>query len=228
MQRGGYNMVVIENDWDELLKDEFKKPYYIQLRNFLSIEYATKEVYPNMYDIFNALKYTAYKDVKVVILGQDPYHGRNQAHGLCFSVQRGVNPPPSLQNIFIELQHDVGCQIPDHGDLSAWTKQGVLMLNTVLTVQKGLANSHANHGWEQLTDYIIQLLNKREDPIVFIFWGKHAQSKKIFINKPHHLILMSAHPSPFSANYGFFGSRHFSKTNAFLRNLGKEEIQWQL
>lgn len=221
-------MVVIENDWDELLKDEFKKPYYIQLRNFLSIEYATKEVYPNMYDIFNALKYTAYKDVKVVILGQDPYHGRNQAHGLCFSVQRGVNPPPSLQNIFIELQHDVGCQIPDHGDLSAWTKQGVLMLNTVLTVQKGLANSHANHGWEQLTDYIIQLLNKREDPIVFIFWGKHAQSKKIFINKPHHLILMSAHPSPFSANYGFFGSRHFSKTNAFLRNLGKEEIQWQL
>lgn len=221
-------MVSLENDWDELLKDEFKKPYYIQLRNFLSIEYATKEIFPNMYDIYNALKFTPYKDVKVVILGQDPYHGRNQAHGLCFSVQKGVKLPPSLVNIFTELQNDVGCTMPEHGDLTAWTAQGVLMMNTVLTVQKGLANSHANRGWEQLSDYIISLLNQREDPIVFLLWGKYAQSKSALITNPQHYILKCAHPSPFSADYGFFGCRHFSKTNEFLKKLGKKEINWQI
>ncbi len=221
-------MVSIGNDWDELLKDEFKKPYYIQLRNFLSIEYATQEVFPNMYDIFNALKYTAYKDVKVVILGQDPYHGRNQAHGLCFSVQKGVTPPPSLQNIFTELHDDLGCSIPSHGDLSTWAKQGVLMLNTVLTVRKGQANSHAHHGWEQLTDQIIRLLNEREDPIVFLLWGRNAQSKMNLITNTRHLILKCAHPSPFSADYGFFGCRHFSKTNTFLKSIQKDAIDWQV
>lgn len=222
------SMVNIENDWDDLLKDEFKKPYYIQLRNFLSIEYATQEIFPDMYDIFNALKHTAYQDVKVVILGQDPYHGRNQAHGLCFSVQKDVKIPPSLQNIYTELQTDIGCTIPSHGDLTYWCDQGVLMLNTVLTVRKGQANSHAHRGWEILTDKIITLLNDREDPIVFLLWGKNAQSKTALITNKRHYILKCAHPSPFSADYGFFGCRHFSKTNEFLKHIKKEPIDWQV
>ena len=221
-------MVNIGNDWDVLLKDEFQKEYYQQLRKFLVDEYNRGPVYPGMYDIFNALKYTSYEDVKVVLLGQDPYHGAGQAHGLCFSVKKGVNPPPSLQNIYKELHDDIGMPIPAHGELTAWTKQGVLMLNTVLTVRGGMANSHRGKGWETLTDQIIRLLNRREKPIVFLLWGKNAREKTALITNPDHLILTCAHPSPYSADYGFFGCRHFSKTNAFLEAHGERPIDWNI
>lgn len=221
-------MVHIGNDWDQLLKDEFEKDYYQQLRRFLAYEYKHYKIHPDMYDIFNALKYTSYQDVKVVLLGQDPYHGPNQAHGLCFSVKKGVMPPPSLKNIFKELQDDVGCTIPSHGELVKWAKEGVLMLNTVLTVREGQANSHANKGWEILTDRIIALLNERKEPIVFLLWGRNAQNKSIMITNPHHLVLKCAHPSPLSAYNGFFGCRHFSKTNAFLKQHGYTPIDWQI
>lgn len=221
-------MVHIGNSWDVLLKDEFQKEYYQKLRTFLAKEYKTQTIYPDMYDIFNALKYTPYENVHVVILGQDPYHGPMQAHGLCFSVKKGVAPPPSLQNIFLEIHNDVGCSIPHHGELTQWTKQGVLLLNTVLTVRKGQANSHANKGWEILTDNIISLLNSRKEPIVFLLWGRHAQSKATLITNPHHLILKCSHPSPFSADYGFFGCRHFSKTNEFLKEHNLPPIDWQI
>ena len=221
-------MVQIGNEWDVILKDEFQKEYYLTLRKFLAHEYRTQTIYPDMYDIFNALKYTAYQDVKVVILGQDPYHGPNQAHGLCFSVKKGVMPPPSLQNIFQELQQDIGCQIPAHGELTKWTREGVLMLNTVLTVRRGQANSHANKGWEILTDEIIRKLNQRKDAIVFLLWGKNAKTKIALIDQPQHLILSCSHPSPYSADYGFFGCRHFSKANAFLKAHGKGEVDWQI
>lgn len=221
-------MVNIGNDWDQILKEEFNKEYYLNLRNFLAYEYKNYKIYPDMYDIFNALKYTAYEDVKVVLLGQDPYHGVNQAHGLCFSVQKGVAQPPSLKNIFKELQEDLGCRIPNHGNLTKWANEGVLMLNTVLTVREGNANSHANKGWEKLTDSIICKLNESKKPIVFLLWGRNAQSKMNLITNPNHLILKCAHPSPLSAYNGFYGCRHFSKTNNFLMKNGFKPIDWQI
>lgn len=219
---------ILKNDWQELLKDEFQKEYYLKLRQFLIKEYRTKKIYPNMYDIFNALHYTAYKDVKVVILGQDPYHGPNQAHGLSFSVKPGVQPPPSLVNIFKELREDLDCYIPNNGYLKKWSDQGVMLLNTVLTVRAAQANSHKGAGWEYFTDKVTDLLNMREGPIVFILWGSNAQSKLSIITNPKHYIVKSPHPSPLSASRGFFGSRPFSKTNNFLKNIGKEPIDWQI
>ena len=210
------------------MADEFKSEYYLKLREFLKREYATQTIYPDMYDIFNALKYTAYEDVKVVMIGQDPYHGPGQAHGLCFSVKRGVMPPPSLQNIFKELQNDVGFRIPNNGELTDWTKQGVMLLNTVLTVRAGQANSHKGQGWEQLTDAVISKLNEREKPIVFMLWGRNAKDKQRLITNPAHLVLTAAHPSPLSAYNGFFGCRHFSKANDFLVKTGQQPIDWTI
>ena len=221
-------MVNIGNSWDSILAEEFKSEYYLQLREFLKREYAQQTIYPNMYDIFNALKYTAYEDVKAVIIGQDPYHGEGQAHGLCFSVKRGVMPPPSLQNIFKEMQNDVNFRIPNNGELTDWTKQGVLLLNAVLTVRAGQANSHRGMGWEQLTDAVIRKLNEREKPIVFMLWGRNAKEKQKLITNSHHLVLTAAHPSPLSAYNGFFGCRHFSRANEFLVQTGQEPIDWSI
>lgn len=221
-------MVNIGNEWDELLKDEFKKDYYLNLREFLKKEYFTYQVYPNMYDIFNALKFTSYSDVKAVIIGQDPYHGQGQAHGLCFSVQKGVAIPPSLQNMYKELYSDLGIPPANHGYLKKWADNGVLMMNAVLTVRAGQANSHRNMGWEIFTDKVIELLNKREQPIVFILWGNNAKQKMKLITNPNHLILQAAHPSPLSAFNGFFGCKHFSKTNDFLTSHGIEPIDWRI
>lgn len=219
---------LLHNDWQELLQDEFEKPYYLQLREFLKEEYRTQTVYPGMYHIFEALEFTPYQKVKVVILGQDPYHGPNQAHGLSFSVQPGVKVPPSLQNIYKELESDLGYPPVKHGYLASWAKQGVLLLNTVLTVRGGQANSHRGQGWEQLTDAIIQKLNNREEPIVFILWGRPAQEKRKMIDESRHVVLTAPHPSPLSAHRGFFGSKPFSKTNDVLLALGEEPIHWQL
>ncbi len=221
-------MVNIGNEWDALLGEEFQKEYYLKLRTFLAREYKTRRIFPDMYDIFNALKYTSYSDVKAVILGQDPYHGEGQAHGLCFSVKKGVEPPPSLKNMFKELNEDIGMNIPAHGELTKWANQGVLMLNTVLTVRSGEANSHKGMGWEIFTDKVIETLNNREKPIVFILWGANARRKKELITNPQHKILETAHPSPLSAYNGFFGCRHFSKTNEFLMSIGEDEIDWTL
>ncbi|MBO8165369.1 MAG: uracil-DNA glycosylase [Brevibacillus sp.] len=221
-------MAILRNDWAEFLSSEFEKPYYIKLREFLKEEYRTRTIYPDMYDIFNALHYTSYADTKVVILGQDPYHGPGQAHGLSFSVKPGVTPPPSLQNMFKELQNDLGCTIPNNGCLVKWAEQGVLLLNTVLTVRRGAPNSHRGMGWETFTDRVIAALNEREKPVVFLLWGKNAQEKRHLITAPHHHIIMSPHPSPFSANRGFFGSRPFSRTNQFLKSIGSREIDWQI
>jgi len=218
----------LNDSWWQQLKDEFNKPYYQELREMLKREYAEHTVYPEPNDIYNALHYTSYENVKVVILGQDPYHGPGQAHGLSFSVQPGVNPPPSLKNIFIELQNDIGADIPNHGSLVSWAKQGVLLLNTVLTVRRGQANSHKGKGWEQLTDSIIDVLNKRDKPVVFILWGRHAQMKKERIDTSKHFIIQSPHPSPFSARNGFFGSRPFSRANQYLEQIGDEPIDWSL
>lgn len=221
-------MVNIGNEWDKLLAEEFGKDYYLRLREFLKAEYSSRNIFPPMNDIFNALRYTSYSDVKAVILGQDPYHGMGQAHGLCFSVKRGVQPPPSLQNIFKELNADLGIQPPSHGELTAWAKSGVLLLNTALTVREGQANSHRGQGWEILTDRVIELLNERQQPIVFILWGGNARAKAKLITNPAHLVLQCAHPSPLSAYNGFFGCRHFSKTNEFLKRNGVEPIDWRL
>lgn len=219
-------MVNINNSWDEILKDEFTSEYYLKLREFLKTEYFTRTVYPPMGDIFNALKYTAYEDVKVVILGQDPYHEKGQAEGLCFSVPKGVKAPPSLVNIFKEIKDDVGID-NKNSNLINWAKQGVLLLNTSLTVREGQANSHSNKGWEILTDNIIKKLNEREKPIVFLLWGANARSKSAYVTNKNHLVLTCAHPSPLSAYNGFFGCRHFSKTNQFLIKNGETPIDWR-
>jgi len=221
-------MIDFGNDWNELLQDEFKKRYYVNLREFLKQEYQNFTIYPNMNDIFNALKLTAYSDVKAVILGQDPYHEPGQAHGLCFSVQRGTRRPPSLENIFKELIDDTGIIPPPHGDLTAWAKNGVLLLNTVMTVRQGAANSHKGRGWEYFTDKIIELLNQRTEPIVFILWGMNARAKSAILTNPIHKVLTCAHPSPLSAYNGFFGCRHFSGANIFLEEKGREQINWRI
>jgi uracil-DNA glycosylase len=221
-------MSILKNDWAPLLEEEFQKDYYIQLREFLVDEYNQHTIYPDKYDIFNALHYTDYKNVKVVILGQDPYHGPNQAHGLSFSVQPGVKTPPSLVNIYKELKNEMDYHIPNNGYLVKWAEQGVLLLNTVLTVRRGEANSHKGKGWEQLTDRIIELVAQKEEPVVFLLWGKHAQAKKELIHHSHHLILESPHPSPFSANRGFFGNNHFQRANEFLLKHGRQSIDWQI
>ena len=221
-------MVKFNNEWDELLADEFKKPYYLELRQFLKREYSTRTIYPDMYHIFNALQSTSYSDVKVVILGQDPYHGPGQAHGLCFSVQPGIQPPPSLVNIFKELHDDVGIPVPRTGCLTPWTKQGVLLLNTVLTVRQGQPNSHKGMGWENCTDRVIELLDERETPMVFMLWGANAGAKTALLHNPKHLVLKTVHPSPLSAHRGFFGCRHFSRANAFLEKNGLTPVDWRL
>ncbi len=214
--------------WNELIEEEFNKDYYKNLRQFLIEEYKTKVIYPNMYNIFDALKYTPYEDTKVLILGQDPYHGKNQAHGLAFSVQEGVKTPPSLANIYKELQSDVGCFIPNNGCLIPWAKQGVLLLNTSLTVREGEANSHQNKGWETFTDEIIKKLNKKQEQVIFVFWGGNARKIKTLIDYKQHYILESDHPSPLSAYRGFFGCNHFSRINEILIDLNKNPIDWQI
>ena len=206
----------LQNDWAEVLDEEFEKPYYKELREFLKHAYASERVYPPMEDIYNALRVTPYASTKVVILGQDPYHGPGQAHGLSFSVRPGVQPPPSLLNIFKEMESDIGCARPTHGCLLGWAEQGVLLLNTTLTVAQGRPKSHAGHGWETLTDAIIAKLSARQTPMVFILWGAHAQSKVALIDTHRHHIIKSPHPSPLSAIRGFFGSRPFSRANAYL------------
>lgn len=219
---------IFENSWEELLEDEMGKEYYKNLRQFLIEEYKTQTIYPDRYDIFNALHFTDYRDVKVVILGQDPYHGPNQSHGLAFSVKKQVPIPPSLRNIYKELKEDLGLEIPDNGYLRKWADQGVLLLNTSLTVRKGEANSHREIGWERLTDKIISLLSHRKEPMVFILWGNNARSKKKLIDTKRHCIIESYHPSPLAASRGFFGSKPFSKANKFLKSIDKEPIDWQI
>ena len=219
-------MVHIGNDWDSLLFSEFNSDYYLKLRDFLKTEYFSRKIYPPMNDIFNALKYTSYENTRVVILGQDPYHGEGQAHGLCFSVKSGVPHPPSLKNIFKELKSDLNIDAPISGELIGWAKHVVLLLNTTLTVREGAPQSHKGKGWEILTDKIISLMNEKTGPVVFILWGGNARAKKALITNPQHLVLESAHPSPLSAFAGFFGSSHFSRANAFLKSKGEKEIDW--
>lgn len=221
-------MPAITGAWLEALKGEFGQAYYKKLFQTVTEEYQTRQIFPPANDIFNAFHYTPLDQVKVVILGQDPYHGDHQAHGLCFSVKPGVDIPPSLVNIYKELQDDLGCRIPSHGYLTKWAKQGVLMLNTVLTVRAHQANSHRGIGWEQFTDAAIRVLNEQNRPIVFILWGRPAQMKKTMLNNPNHLILEAPHPSPLSSYRGFFGSKPFSQTNNFLVSHGMEAIDWQI
>lgn len=219
---------VLKNDWGPLLAPGFEKEYYRKLADFLKEEYSTHVVYPKKEDIFNALEYTSYENTKVVILGQDPYHGPNQAHGLSFSVQPGVKTPPSLLNMYKELRDEYGYDIPNNGYLVKWAEQGVLLLNTVLTVRQGEANSHKGKGWEHFTDRVIELLNEREKPVIFILWGRHAQAKKKLITNSNHHIIESVHPSPLSARRGFFGSKPYSKVNTILANMGEREIDWEI
>lgn len=221
-------MVHIGNSWDEILAGEFDKEYYLKLRQFLIGEYKSRVIYPDMYDIFNALKFTPYEKVKAVILGQDPYHQPGQAHGLCFSVQKGVPQPPSLVNIFKELADDLGITPPAHGNLESWANNGVLLLNTALTVRKNQANSHRGKGWEIFTDRVIELLNERPQPMVFILWGNNAKAKEKLVTNPNHCIIKGAHPSPLSAHYGFWGGKYFSRTNDFLVSTGQEPIDWRI
>lgn len=219
---------MIGNDWDEKLSIVWNSPGFHKFWHIIEHEYQTKTIYPTQNNIFNALKLTPYSNTKVVIVGQDPYHGENQAHGLSFSVQKGVTLPPSLKNIYKEIYDDLGIEEPNCGDLTKWAKEGVLLLNSSLTVIKDMPNSHKDIGWSNLTDYIIKVLNQKEEPVIFILWGNFAKSKKQFITNKKHLILESTHPSPFSASSGFFGSHPFSKTNAFLDAHGLEPINWQL
>jgi uracil-DNA glycosylase len=218
----------IPESWQAVIGDELAKPYFQQLQQFIAEERQNHTVYPPAEDVYNALKLTPYDQVLVLLLGQDPYHDENQAHGLCFSVRPGIKPPPSLVNIFKELQNDLGCRIPNHGYLVKWAEQGVLLLNAVLTVRAHQANSHKSKGWEKFTDAIIRAVNARPDPVVFVLWGGYAQKKLKLINTGRHTVVQSAHPSPLSANNGFFGSRPFSQINATLRTAGKPPIDWQI
>jgi len=219
---------MIGNKWDNLLKEEVNKEYFKTLINYINEEYKEKTVYPKKTEVFNAFKYTDYTNVKVVILGQDPYHGPNQAEGLSFSVSNEVIKPPSLKNIFKELESDLGIPFPEYNSLKPWAKEGVLLLNAVLTVEEHKPASHANKGWETFTDEIIKILNKKEEPVVFILWGNYAREKKAYITNPIHYVIESPHPSPFSARNGFFGSKPFSKTNEFLKSKGIKEINWNV
>jgi len=221
-------MIKFENTWDDHLREEFDKPYYQALRAFLKQEYTAHTIYPPMHDIFNALKTTSYQDTRIVILGQDPYHGPNQAHGMAFSVKPEVDIPPSLKNIYKELQATVGCEIPNHGYLMKWAKQGILLLNTVLTVRAGSPQSHKGQGWETFTDRIISILNEREEPVIFLLWGAPAKKKRELITNKQHYILAAAHPSPLSAHNGFFGCDHFREANQILSSLNKTPIEWQI
>ena len=222
-------MFIITKSWYEKLKDEFNSTDYKKLEEWLNHEYKTKTIFPKPENVFNALNLVPYEKVKVVIIGQDPYHNPNQAHGLSFSVEKDVTIPPSLINIFKELQNDLNCYIPNNGNLTKWAKQGILLLNSVLTVEKNKPNSHKNKGWEKITSKIIELLNQRNDPIIFLLWGNNAKQLGKFINKDKHYVLTAVHPSPMSANQGgWFGCKHFSKTNNILKKLGKEPIDWQI
>lgn len=221
-------MIELHNSWDKYLNEEFEKPYYMSLRQFLKEEYSTQTIYPEKDNIFNALKVTSYDDVKVVILGQDPYHGEGQAHGMAFSVKPGIKTPPSLVNIYKELQATMGCYIPNNGYLMKWAEQGVLLLNTVLTVRAGQPQSHKGKGWETFTDRIIAILNEREDPVIFVLWGAPAKKKASLITAPQHKILTAAHPSPLSAYNGFFGCDHFKQINEYLKEMGKTPIDFQI
>lgn len=219
---------MIGNKWDELLKEEYQQEYFQKLMNFVKNEYKTHTIYPKENEVMNAFRYTDYDNVKVVILGQDPYHGPNQAEGLSFSVKNEVLKPPSLKNIFKELESDLGIPFPESNSLKPWAKQGVLLLNAVLTVEEHKPTSHKDQGWEHFTDDIIKIINEKETPVVFILWGAYARQKKCLITNPKHLIIESAHPSPFSAYNGFFGSKPFSKTNEFLKKNGIQEIDWRV
>ena len=221
-------MVKLGNSWDSVLSEEFEKEYYIKLREFLKEEYTNHTVYPDMYNIFNALKFTPYDEVKAVIIGQDPYHEPGQAQGLCFSVPKGVKIPPSLVNIYKEMKHDLGIEPPSHGNLETWAHRGVLLLNAVLTVRAHEANSHKGKGWEAFTDRVIELLNEREKPIVFILWGANAKAKEALITNPQRKIITGAHPSPLSAHNGFWGGNYFSRTNEFLLANDMEPIDWRI
>lgn len=221
-------MVNLGNDWDEILEGEFAKEYYQKLRKFLINEYRTKVIYPKMENIFSALKFTSYKDTRVLILGQDPYHGPGQAHGLAFSVNPGIKTPPSLLNMYKELKDELEVYIPNNGYLVPWAKQGVLLLNTALTVRAGEANSHSGMGWEIFTDNIIKHLNDRTEPVIFVLWGNNARKKKDYITGRQHFILEAPHPSPLSASKGFFGCGHFKKINELLKKIGENEINWQI
>lgn len=218
----------LNNDWQDIIGDEFDKTYYQELRAFLKIEYGTQTIYPDKHDIFNAFRLTPYSEIKVVLIGQDPYHGPGQAHGLSFSVKPGIPAPPSLINIFKEMHDDLGIPIPNHGFLDSWAKQGVLLLNTVLTVRAGEAHSHRMKGWETFTDEVIRAINLKNEPVVFWLWGKPAQEKEKLITNPLHLILKAPHPSPLSVYRGFYGCKPFSKTNEFLIKIGKAPIDWTL
>lgn len=221
-------MSKLNNDWKEILEEEFKKEYFIKLKETLEEEYKNYTVYPPKKDILNAFFLTSYSEVKVVILGQDPYHQKGQAHGLAFSVNYGIKIPPSLVNMYKELQHDLDLYIPNNGFLEKWARQGVLLLNTTLTVRDSEANSHSGIGWKTFTDNVIKILNEREKPVIFILWGNNAKSKEKFINPNKHYILKGVHPSPLSASRGFFGCKHFSEVNKILKKLGEKEIDWQI
>lgn len=216
----------IKSDWKEILKEEFKKDYFKNLKKYLKKERSNYTIFPKKEEVFTAFNLSSFKETKVVIIGQDPYHGENQAHGLCFSVNKGIKIPPSLRNIYKELKNDIGCQIPNHGYLKSWAKQGILMINAVFTVRKGKANSHKNQGWENFTQSVINKLNEKEKPVVFILWGNYAQKYEKLLTNSKHKIIKSYHPSPLSASRGFFKTKPFSKTNKFLKDNNLDPINW--